>query len=297
MKFNFNNPPISKRVKDAVVGIVALGAGLSAGAQKTESKQDNPIKPTNEAVAKAFASAEKVTKDPTKEGYTQAAVKDGKTFFIKTMAGAEISITKATPGGPKDDKANEDYLISQLKKGVSPEELVKAGHAGTEGIQKLAHFYTPSAVKVVFTENTPAPKVESDPFAGFSKDEERKFGPNNKPVFDVFYAVKSTQDVKDAGMLNTSEQDVLMRMLDQRYGHDGERTGDYIILSSEESRKILGLHDGSKYVGQEALDEITKRAKEFTASQKNKVREIGPDFTKKSNTVGLPGTDIAKGNK
>lgn len=279
---NFNKPPqnnneeskynnFTKKIKNTLLGVAALTTvGMSASAQKTEGKQTNPIKPTTEAVTKAFANAEKVFQDPTTidKSYTKAEVKDGKTFYIKTIGGTEGSIATAIPGGPKDNKANEEFLIAQLKKGISPEELVKGGHASAVGIHKLAHFYVPPAIKVVYTETAPTPKIESDPFAAFSKDGMRIFGPNRHGVLDFFVPIRSTHKITDPG--HVTGQDVLVRILDQRNGgdHEGKYTGDYIVISGDEMFKLDNGRDAID--SQTDLDNLIQRAKEYTASQKNK---------------------------
>jgi hypothetical protein len=87
-------------------------------------------------------------KDPLKEGYKELAKVENKTYYDKE---AEKAISGGTPGADWEKKIQQ-----MAASGVSPEELVKAGHISPSQIEKFRPFY-----KQVYTETPPltAPKT------------------------------------------------------------------------------------------------------------------------------------------
>ncbi len=81
-------------------------------------------------------------KDPLKEGYKELTKVDNKTYYDKE---AEKAISGGLPGADWEKK-----IQGMAASGVSPEELVKAGHISASQMDKFRPFY-----KQVYTETPP----------------------------------------------------------------------------------------------------------------------------------------------
>lgn len=90
----------------------------------------------------------KVIKVPTGFKF-KAPGEGGKEYYEQSL-----SAPPAIQGSVQNVGFNKKFLIDQLSKGVSPDSLVKAGHASSSGITPFLGYYKP---KMVYTE--PEPKV------------------------------------------------------------------------------------------------------------------------------------------
>lgn len=115
----------------------------------------DPKKPLKAPLAQKYAGAEKVTYDPTKKGYKKQETIGTKTYYDKA---SDKAISGGLPGADW-----EKSIIKKLESGVSPEELVKAGHIDPSASEKYRQYYKP-----VFTEQTTVePKTTvTQPYAG-----------------------------------------------------------------------------------------------------------------------------------
>lgn len=299
MKFNFE--------KKVLATVAALGIGNAAAQDNINKQADQAfanghatkqeqtvtgkkIDRNDPIVKAAYEKATQVNSKPSAEsGYMPGGILNGKEYFIKIKDGTKSAGNASSSHGGH---------TTHHKKAVF-------AHRSHPIVRSEHHTATPPEVDVIYIEpkSETVPQIkEFNPFEGYAPMDELVYGTNNHPLYEVFYLAKKTQDIKDGGVLNTQNQPVRLFLYDQRAGHDGQFTGDYVDLSSDEKRKILKLDDGSRHVtNPETQNEIIEMAKKYTALQKNKreTPSLDQDFVKQSDTVNFPGAnmDIAQGDK
>ncbi len=239
-----------------------MGATATAGTVEQNSKDSTDKNRIEKSVD--LKSARKVSEIP--KGY-EILKKDNKTYGIKFTQGKNgLEMAKAGPAA-KNEKGYEEWIINQLQSGVTLDELVEKKYITKD---KAEHFkkHEKSSTDVVYMESGQEKKMEPDPFSKFSKNGEILYAPGagGHAVAEMFYPVRLSKDIKDGGSLNTSEQDVLIRLR-----NDFGFVGGWTIIKSSALPNILG---GTKhFISQKKLDEVVKASSVVTKDNTYEITE------------------------
>lgn len=204
-------------------------AGLMAGAS-AKATEKNPIDSID--ISKARLVKEKPV------GYKEFK-KDDKTFYYNTQ---EKTLEMAKPSQEQGGKEYEEKMIQMVKSGISPQELVAKKYISADKAAEYEKYYTPNQ-DVAYMESTKEP-IEENPFSKFAVEGEILYSPGKHAVAEMYYPARDSKSITDGGMLNTSEQNVLVR-----FRNDFGFTGEYIIINSEDMHKIFA---GTKYFQSDA---------------------------------------------
>ncbi len=263
-----------EKAKNPMKKSVLTGAFV-AGSLAGQAKEKEPIDSTGNGVRTEnpinFNSARKVKEKP--DDYNLIHTENNKQFFGKKIPGKSEEIGMAKPGDAKGGKEYENWIITKLKSGsASPQELVEKGYISPDKKSVYEKYYAPS-IDIVYTETEQG--KESDPFSAFATKGTPIYAPgaNGHITAELFYPVLSSTSEKDGGMLNTSQQKVLVR-----FRNDFGFTGESIVLNPEELGDIFG--GTNHFHSKEKLDEIHQRA----------------SLAKGNDTYELTAKDIAKGS-
>ncbi|MBP6904657.1 MAG: hypothetical protein KBB91_01185 [Candidatus Pacebacteria bacterium] len=238
-----------KKMKKWMMTLGFMGAVATGSAKSTETNPEDSLK-QNTSID--FNNARKVNKIA--EDYTKIK-KDNKTYGYKVTPGKQIEPAKPSEnkGGPEYEK----WLIDQVKSGISPQQLADNGYISPENTAKYDPFYKAPSSDIVYIESESGKEVKENPFAAFAEQGEILFSPNKHAAAEMFYPVRKSSDIKDGGMLNTSQQDVLIR-----FRNDFGFTGEYTIVKSEDLPKIFA---GNRYFQSDAeLAKLKANASKIT---------------------------------
>lgn len=232
-------------------------------------KNEDPKKPKQEQTIDT-KSARKVNQAPTDPSYKKLGTEGDKTFYAKNTSG---TLEKAKGGTPKADR--ESYMqemITKVKSGISPQELLNKGYVTPEVAKELEQYvdivYTqPEKVEVTQTKESDDPK--------FAKMSDRYFGPNQHAVADIWAETRASTDKADGGMLDTGQELRKIQLLDEMGNNDGEP----FVLAKGELQKITGANNTTFTVSAAELRVIRD-----TALNKSK-----------NDTYTLTGKEIAQG--
>jgi hypothetical protein len=209
-----------------MLGITAVGVGIGGAVEaqgplkindgdelaKIDSKK-NEYKITGNEAKPVEEKARKVEKVP--DGYVKDKVVGNKTYY-KKITGSINEVKIATPGGPQGD--NSAFLIAKLKSGVSPDELVRAGHATKDGIEKFKEYYThSSSIDIVYTEpETKKVGKEVDPYAAYAIKGEGVYMPgvSGHNAGQMYYLTRESKNIIESGVVNTGNQKFVIRFED-----------------------------------------------------------------------------------
>lgn len=279
---------------------VLLGLGLISSLSASGQNKD-----LNKAGDQAFTNtkalhtiAKKVdSKDAIPKGYNSLGIDEqGKEYYGGKIGSKKSELLTATPGSRKGD--NSSFLIEQLKKGVTAEELVEKGHATKEGIKKYAKFYTPPTLDVVYIEPGQKSK-EADPYAKFAIKGEGIYlpGVGGHNAGQIYYLSMKSKNAYEAGMTNTANEPFIVRL----ENGNGKYIGLTVMLKSIEHRnKFFDISGRHLLPG--AYEELKKLAEEQMQSnqeeqgvkkQDKDIQQLNPDFTVKTNKIGLFESEIS----
>ncbi len=272
MKFNFEG---GKKKLLTTLGLavtaapaIAQGPSVEKSADQEFASNKNKIEYVKKGVNEEIGGGRKVKKVP--EGYIKDRTEGNKTYYKKTTDGKKLELAK--PGDGKGSEEYTNWLINMLKNGTSPEELAKMKYISPGAIEEYKKYYVPGSIDVVYTEEEEN-KAEN-PFSAYAEVGDILYGPDRHAIAEMFFPVRSTQNIEDAGNLNPNDQMVLIRIR-----NDWGFTGEYFEIPSSDMQKVFGT--GKEVQNPELFNEWRKKAQE---SQKNK-------------TYTLKAEDLAKNDK
>jgi len=240
--------------------------------------------------------ARKVSEVPA--GYVPDGKEGQKEFYKKVTSNKKI-IEMAISGGPQGD--NSKFLIEQLQKGVTKEELVKKGHATAEGIKKFEKYYTPSSSEDrVYIEPSKETK-KADPYAAYAITGEGVYMPGEAGhnTGQISYVSRLSKNIQESGGTISDKEDFVMRFED---GNGKliltDSAGNYypggfsVKIKALDKNKYFDI--SGKHLLSGALEALQKLAQEQWKELKNKnedkVQQLGADYTTRADTVKLPGS-------
>jgi hypothetical protein len=166
----------------AAMFLTGLFGAKAEGGKNT--KNEDPKKPKQEQTVDT-KSARKVDQAPTDPSYKKLGTEGDKTFYAKKTSG---TLEKAKGGTPKaDPESYMQEMITKVKSGISPQELLDKGYVTPEVAKELEQY-----VDVVYTQPETQKTNESfDPFQAFGRDEQVLFF-NGKAVGRMFKMDRKT---------------------------------------------------------------------------------------------------------
>ncbi len=182
-----------------------------------------------------FNTARKVTEKP--EGYKEIK-KDNKTYFYK--------ITESKKNGGEVAKPIAKKTVKKQEHRLTPKKHVTLNKG--EGFHQAEKTKDLDLVYVV-EENQDTKPEQPDPFAAFAKDGEAIYAPNGRIAAEVFYQVRSSNDIKDGGMANTQHKNALIRLR-----NDNGWTGEYVIVTPEKFAELFG--GSHSFQSNEKIEEV-----------------------------------------
>lgn len=237
-----------KRGKLMLAAFVFAAASLAPKSGAAQSGEGGKDKNTTTVT---YINEGKVDKNNIPSGFSYDRTENGKNFYKKTenktiKEASGNKDAKFKPGMTPDYK---NWLISQLESGVSPDELIKKGYATSDGLSGIMDHYNPT-VREVYTEDG----ASQNHFESKASYGESVFNSAGHRIGAIKYNTVSTDNINDAGNLNTATQSATITFLD-----DFGNVGGQITIPGSEVQNYMGtthhINDPDK------LQELIAKAK------------------------------------
>lgn len=293
MKFNFEKAKevVKKGVLPAaalIMGGTAMGQnGPSSGNELARNDKVAPIKSSEGGVASVDLTKAKFSNSQP-AGTTSYGKVGNREYFIRT-----------TDGGNKAE-AIKKAAVSHKSFHYSS-SVKKAFHKNTTPSQEIKKI-TPPGVELFYIENAPqAIEKEVDPFAKYAVTGNPVYhngvsGPNTG---QMYYTSMQSKNIQEAGMANTGDEDFVIRLEDGNgkpilKDSNGNLVpgGLAIKIKAGDRNKYLEVSGHLKPGAYEAIMKQIEDQIKLNKEDKKEVQNVGQDFTVKTNTVGLPGSNI-----
>lgn len=261
----------------------------STGKNKIEyTVKNNETKPD-------LTKARKVPAFP--EGYNEIKTVDskGKRYAMKVEQNSK-KLEMAKSGGPQGD--NSKFIIEKLQQGITPDELVRTGHASVDGIKAFEQYYKPSTSEdIVYIEQSKG----IDQYAAYAITGEGVYMPGEAGhnTGQISYVSRLSKNIQESGGTVSDKEDFVMRFED---GNGKliltDSAGNYypggfsVKIKALDKNKYFDI--SGKHLLPGALEALQKLAQEQWKEFKNKdkVQQLGPDYTTRADTIKLPGSKI-----
>lgn len=281
------------------VGLSAISMGAKGEAPNREEAFADSAQNKTEKVTGAIRKVKEseVTKD-----YTFSHKDGEKKVYKRALQGGSSNLEMAQPSTSKGGPGYEKKIINLLKSGIGTQELVDKNYGTFEGIEKIRKDNKIEYIDYVYTEPEKEKVKEVDPYAAYAVVGNAVYhnGVSGHNTGQMYYLSMHSKNIQEGGMTDTGNEDFVIRL------QDGN--GKPILKDSKGNLVPGGLAvkikagDKNKYMNGAgrlepgAYEKLVKLAEEQRELNKDKqeIQQIGPDFTTKADTVGLPGTDIAK---
>jgi|GEM_PF-6879795 len=232
-----------KKLKVALAMMLGLGMGGQAVAQGGE-KTVNSMKDAQEQVD--LSKAVKVTTVP--NDYTKLKTEGINTYYLKKTDGLET----ATSGVKGDPEKYMNSMITLVKNGTSPSELLEKHYIDEPAAKTLEQFYIPNKLDVVYTQ-IETELVRENPFAVYAEMGDIYYGPDGHAAAEIRFKTRNSQEITDAGAQNTQKSPVLIQFRD-----DFKTLGKPFLLPAEEMQNYF-IASTTHFKSKEAYDALLQR--------------------------------------
>lgn len=249
---------------------IALTIGLTAVSMGAKGEVKNAEKAftdsTENKTEKVIGGMRKVKEGEVTKDYKLIREEGEKKTYARNLKGGRLEMAQSSTskGGPEYEKK----LISLLKSGISPKELADKKYISPEKIPEYEKYYVEYTDYVYTEPEKIASKKEVNPFAGYALSDEIIYDDNKHSAALIYHMMMNTKDQKDAGMLDTRKEDVLLDLIDG----NGKRLNKIIGLSSDEFTRLTGT---GKHISNEQLAKWIE----------NKTYELTPEDIAKGTTL------------